>query len=218
MAEANIEKKYTVSGYEDVEVSRIKWPMSVVRLSGETKDKLLELADHILTSWRNYSDESVGILSHSGDEPHNTITPIARKRDGKYELDLVLRNNRTSDEHPLGIFHPHDEVHHIKKENIGLIEVMGLAVLPARLKEELNILKDCLINKVTDVSDNKTVAIHADWYKYLLEKHSNISEENAYNILQEEVGLKFLTVLCHAGVFKRDKAGLAAFDKFINTL
>jgi len=218
MAEAPIDKIYTVSGYEDIEVSRIKWPMSVVRLSGNTQEKLLELADNILTSWRSYSDESVNILSHSGDEPHNTITPIARKRNGKYELDLVLRNNRTNSEHPLGIFHPHDEVHHIKKENIGLIEVMGLAVLPARLKEELNILKDCLINKVTDVSDNETVAIHADWYKYLLEKHSNISEENAYNILQDEVGLKFLTVLCHAGVFKRDEAGLAAFDKFVNTL
>jgi UDPglucose--hexose-1-phosphate uridylyltransferase len=218
MAEAPIEKIYTVSGYEDVEIGRVKWPMSVVRLSGNNKDMLLDLADHILTSWRKYSDESVNILSHTGDEPHNTITPIARKKNGKYEFDLVLRNNRTSTEHPLGIFHPHNEVHHIKKENIGLIEVMGLAVLPARLKEELNILKDCLINKVTDVSDNETVAIHADWYKYLLEKHSNISKENAYDILQEEVGFKFLEVLCHAGVFKRNETGLAAFDKFINTL
>jgi galactose-1-phosphate uridylyltransferase, family 2 len=218
MAEAEAEKKYAVADYEDIEVSRVKWPMSVVRLSGKTKDKLLDLADHILTSWRAYSDESVGILSHSGDEPHNTITPIARKRNGNYELDLVLRNNRTSAEHPLGIFHPHNEVHHIKKENIGLIEVMGLAVLPARLKEELNILKDCLINKVADISDNETVAVHADWYKYLLEKYSNITEENAYGILQEEVGFKFLEVLCHAGVYKRDEVGLAAFDKFINSL
>ena len=218
MAEAASDKQYTVSGYEDIEVSRVKWPMSVVRLSGNEKDKLLDLADHILTSWRGYSDESVGILSHSGDEPHNTITPIARKRNGKYELDLVLRNNRTSEEHPLGIFHPHNEVHHIKKENIGLIEVMGLAVLPARLKEELNILKDCLINKVADISDNEMVAVHADWYKYLLEKYSDLTEENTYGILQEEVGFKFLEVLCHAGVFKRDEAGLAAFDKFINTL
>ncbi|BCZ48759.1 galactose-1-phosphate uridylyltransferase [Clostridium gelidum] len=218
MAESSIDKKYTVSGYEGVEVSRVKWPMSVIRLSGNKKDNLLDLADHILTSWRKYSDESVNIISHTGDEPHNTITPIARKRNGKYELDLVLRNNRTSTEHPMGIFHPHDEVHHIKKENIGLIEVMGLAVLPARLKEELNFLKDCLINKVPDVSDNEMVAKHSDWYKYLLEKHSNISAENAYDILQEEVGLKFLEVLCHAGVFKRDESGLAAFDKFINTL
>ena len=178
MAEAPIEKKYTVSGYEDVEIGRVKWPMSVVRLSGSDKDKLLDLADHILTSWRNYSDESVNILSHTGNEPHNTITPIARKRDGKYELDLVLRNNRTSAEHPLGIFHPHDEVHHIKKENIGLIEVMGLAVLPARLKEELNALKEYLINKTADISNDEIVAKHSDWYKYLLEKYSNISQEN----------------------------------------
>lgn len=218
MAEAPIDKKYNVSGYEGVEVSKVKWPMSVVRLSGNKKDNLLDLADHILTSWRKYSDESVNIISNTGDEPHNTITPIARKRNGKYELDLVLRNNRTSTEHPLGIFHPHDEVHHIKKENIGLIEVMGLAVLPARLKEELNALKEHLINKTADVSNDEMVAKHSDWYKYLLEKHSNISVENAYDILQEEVGLKFLEVLCHAGVFKRDEKGLAAFDKFINTL
>ena len=218
MSEATIEKKYIVSGYENVEIGRVKWPMSVVRLSGSDKDTLLDLSDHILSSWRNYSDESVNILSHTGDEPHNTITPIARKRNGKYELDLVLRNNRTSNEHPLGIFHPHNEVHHIKKENIGLIEVMGLAVLPARLKEELNTLKEYLINKIADVSNDETVAKHSDWYKYLLEKHSNISEENAYEILQEEVGLKFLEVLCHAGVFKRDETGFVAFDKFINTL
>ena len=211
MAEAPVEKQYTVSGFEDVEIVELNGLCLLLDFQGMTQDKLLDLADHILTSWRNYSDESVDILSHTGDEPHNTITPIARKKNGKYELDLVLRNNRTSTEHPFGIFHPHDEVHHIKKENIGLIEVMGLAVLPARLKEELNILKDCLINKVPDVSDNETVAIHADWYKYLLEKHSNISEENAYNILQEEVGLKFLTVLCHAGVFKRDEVGLRSF-------
>jgi len=218
MAEAPIEKQYTVSGYDDIEISRIKWPMSVVRVSGNDKDKLLDLADHILTSWRNYSDESVDILSHTGDEPHNTITPIARKRNGKYELDLVLRNNRTSTKHPFGIFHPHDEVHHIKKENIGLIEVMGLAVLPARLKEELNTLKEYLINKTADISNDEMVAKHSDWYTYLLEKHSNITVENVYAILQEEVGLKFLEVLCHAGVFKRNETGFVAFDKFINTL
>jgi UDPglucose--hexose-1-phosphate uridylyltransferase len=215
MAEAPIDKQYTVSGYDDVEIGRVKWPMSVVRLSSNAKDKLLDLADYILSSWKSYSDESVNILSNTDGEPHNTITPIARKRDGKYELDLVLRNNRTSAEHPLGIFHPHDEVHHIKKENIGLIEVMGLAVLPARLKEELNALKDYLINKTADISNDQMVAKHSNWYKYLLEKHSNISEENAYEILQEEVGLKFLEVLCHAGVFKRDENGLAAFDRFI---
>jgi UDPglucose--hexose-1-phosphate uridylyltransferase len=218
MEDSPIEKQYTVSGYEGVEISRVKWPMSVVRLLGTNKDNLLNLADHILTSWRNYSDESVNILSHTGDEPHNTITPIARKRNGKYELDLVLRNNRTSAEHPLGIFHPHNEVHHIKKENIGLIEVMGLAVLPARLKEELNSLKEYLINRATDISNDDMVEKHSDWYKYLLEKHSNISLENVDEILQDEVGLKFLEVLCHAGVFKRNQTGSIAFDKFINTL
>lgn len=218
MEKAPVEKIYSMSGYGEVEIGRVKWPMSVVRLTSDNNEKLLDLADHILTSWRNYSDESVEILSHTGDEPHNTITPISRKRNGKYELDLVLRNNRTSAEHPLGIFHPHDEVHHIKKENIGLIEVMGLAVLPARLKEELNILKESLINKTSDISDNETVAKHSEWYKYILGKYSNISAENAEDILKSEVGLKFSEVLNHAGVFKRNEQGLAAFDKFINTL
>lgn len=216
METAPVEKSYSITGYDDVEIGRVKWPMSVVRLTSHNKDNLLDLADHILTSWRNYSDESVDVLSHTGNEPHNTITPISRKRNGKYELDLVLRNNRTSDEHPLGIFHPHSEVHHIKKENIGLIEVMGLAVLPARLKDELNILKENLINKVTDISDNETISKHSDWYKYLLEKYSNISAENAENILKSEVGLKFLEVLNHAGVFKRNEKGLTAFDNFIS--
>ncbi|WP_459478781.1 UDP-glucose--hexose-1-phosphate uridylyltransferase [Clostridium saccharoperbutylacetonicum] len=218
MEKAPVEKIYSMSGYGEVEIGRVKWPMSVVRLTSDNNEKLLDLADHILTSWRNYSDESVEILSHTGDEPHNTITPISRKRNGKYELDLVLRNNRTSTKHPLGIFHPHDEVHHIKKENIGLIEVMGLAVLPARLKEELNILKENLINKTSDISDNETVAKHSQWYKYILGKYSNISAENAEDILKSEVGLKFSEVLNHAGVFKRNEQGLAAFDKFINTL
>lgn len=218
MEEAPMEKKYTVKNYEDIEIGRVKWPMSVVRISSNNKDKLLDLADHILSSWRSYSDESVDVMSHTNEEPHNTITPIARKRDSKYELDLVLRNNRTSDEHPLGIFHPHDEVHHIKKENIGLIEVMGLAVLPARLKDELNTLKEYLIDKKADVSDDEMVAKHSDWYKYLLEKYTNISKENVDDILKEEVGLKFLEVLCHAGVFKRNESGFTAFDKFINRL
>lgn len=218
MEEAPIEKKYIIKNYEDIEVGRVKWPMSVVRISSTNKDKLLDLADHILSSWRNYSDESVEIKSHTNEEPHNTITPIARKRAGKYELDLVLRNNRTSAQHPLGIFHPHDEVHHIKKENIGLIEVMGLAVLPARLIEEFNILKENLINRKADISKDEAVAKHSDWYKSLLEKYSDISKHNVDEILKKEVGLKFLEVLCHAGVFKRNEAGFTAFDKFINTL
>lgn len=218
MEKAPVEKTYTIEGYEDITVGRVKWPMSVIRLNGDSKENLTNLAEHILNLWREYSDESVEILCRTNDEPHNTITPIARKRNGKYELDLVLRNNRTSDEYPLGIFHPHNEVHHIKKENIGLIEVMGLAVLPARLKEELKLLKDALISRITDISKNESIAKHSDWYKYLLSKYESITEENAYEILQKEVGIKFSEVLNHAGVFKRNEKGISAFDKFIATL
>lgn len=215
---APTEKEYKIPGYEEITVGRVKWPMSVIRVSGDDKCKLIDLANHILSSWRKYSDASVNIVHESNGEPHNTITPIARKRDGKYEFDLVLRNNRTSDEYPLGIFHPHNEVHHIKKENIGLIEVMGLAVLPARLKEELELLKDCLIKKVADISKNDNIAKHSDWYKYILNKYNDINENNAYNILQKEVGIKFSEVLNHAGVFKRNDIGMSAFDKFIESL
>ena len=215
---APTEKEYKIHGYEDITVGRVKWPMSVIRISGNSKDKLINLAEHILSSWRKYSDASVHILHETNGEPHNTITPIARKRDGRYEFDLVLRNNRTSNEYPLGIFHPHNEVHHIKKENIGLIEVMGLAVLPARLKDELGLLKECLIKKVEDISENEAIAKHSDWYKYLLNKYNHIDENNAYGILQKEVGIKFSEVLNHAGVFKRDTVGMSAFDKFVNSL
>lgn len=218
MEEAPIEKTYSINEYSNIEIGKVKWPMSVIRISGDNKNELVDLADHILTTWRNYSDESVDILSHTGDEPHNTITPIGRKRNGKYELDLVLRNNRTSKEHPLGIFHPHSEVHHIKKENIGLIEVMGLAVLPARLKEELTLLKNYLLSNTKDISNDEVVAKHSDWYNYIIEKYSDINENNAEDILRKEVGLKFLEVLNHAGVFKRDSEGSAGFDRFINTL
>lgn len=218
MEKAPTEKTYTIKGHEDITVGRVKWPMSVIRLTGDNKEKLINLAEHILDTWRSYSDESVDILSHTGDEPHNTITPIARKRDGKYEFDLVLRNNRTSEEYPLGIFHPHNEVHHIKKENIGLIEVMGLAVLPARLKNELEELKECLVNKVSDISDRESISKHSDWFKYLTNKYSDITEVNAESILQKEVGIKFSEVLNHAGVFKRNEKGLSAFDKFISIL
>lgn len=215
---APIEKEYKISGYEDITVGRTKWPMSVIRINGDNKDRLIDLAEHILYSWKKYSDTSVEILHETNCEPHNTITPIARKRDGKYELDLVLRNNRTSDEYPLGIFHPHNEVHHIKKENIGLIEVMGLAVLPARLKEELELLKECLINKIEPISKNDNLAKHNDWYKYLLNKYNDINESNVYDILKKEVGIKFSQVLDNAGVFKRDIIGMCAFDKFIQSL
>lgn len=218
MEKAPIEESFKVKGYENINVGRVKWPMSAIRISGENKEELIDLADYILGKWRNYSDESVEILSHTNDEPHNTITPIARFRDGKYELDLVLRNNRTSKEHPLGIFHPHGEVHHIKKENIGLIEVMGLAVLPARLKNELEILSKYLLEGKEDISNDTKVAAHGDWYKFLVSKYKDITKENVDKILKHEVGIKFSTVLSHAGVFKRDEKGIAAFNKFIKTL
>ena len=171
-----------------------------------------------LDKWKNYSDESVEILHETDGEPHNTITPIARMKNGKYELDLVLRNNRTNEAHPMGIFHPHSEVHHIKKENIGLIEVMGLAVLPARLKEELNTLSELLVAGVKDIDENKELNHHSDWYKHIVENYDNINKENAYQILKDEVGKKFSIVLEHAGVFKRDEEGIKAFNKFINSL
>ncbi|MCR3758293.1 UDP-glucose--hexose-1-phosphate uridylyltransferase [Clostridium felsineum] len=218
MEKAPIEKAYSIKGYEDVKIGRVKWPMSVVRISSTDKNKLIDLAEHILNTWRNYSDEEHDILSHSENEPHNTITPIARRRNDEYELDLVLRNNRTSEKYPLGIFHPHNEVHHIKKENIGLIEVMGLAVLPARLKTELALIKENLISNKADISTIEQISKHSDWYKYLLTTYENITEENADDILQREVGIKFLEVLTNAGVYKRDSSGLSAFDKFINIL
>ncbi|MGN0145312.1 MAG: UDP-glucose--hexose-1-phosphate uridylyltransferase, partial [Clostridium sp.] len=218
MEKAPIEKTYSIKGYENITVGRVKWPMSVIRLNGDNKKTLIDLSSHILDVWRNYSDESVEILSITNNEPHNTITPIARRKNGNYELDLVLRNNRTSDKYPLGIFHPHNEVHHIKKENIGLIEVMGLAVLPARLKEELTLLKDALIKKLPDISDNEIISKHNDWYKYLISNYDTITEDNVCEILQKEIGIKFAEVLKHAGVFKRNEKGMSAFDKFISTL
>ncbi|VYU15996.1 UDP-glucose--hexose-1-phosphate uridylyltransferase [Clostridium paraputrificum] len=218
MENALLEKSYVIPGYEKVTVGRLKWPMSVVRLVSDNKDDLLNLADHILSTWRKYSDATVDILSNTNNEPHNTITPIARYKNNKYELDLVLRNNRTSEKYPLGLFHPHEEVHHIKKENIGLIEVMGLAVLPARLKNELNIIKNALLDGEKDISTNEIVSKHAKWYNYIINKYSSFTEDTIMEILKEEVGLKFQEVLTHAGVFKRDEKGLEAFDKFIKTL
>ncbi|MEG1310589.1 MAG: UDP-glucose--hexose-1-phosphate uridylyltransferase [Romboutsia sp.] len=215
---AQIEESFEVKGYENTKLSRVKWPMSVIRLNGKNKDEIINLAEYILNTWRNYSDESVDILSESNNELHNTITPIARKKDTFYELDLVLRNNRTNEVYPMGIFHPHNEVHHIKKENIGLIEVMGLAVLPARLKDELENISQCLINNEFDIRGFEDISKHSDWYSYLIEKYDNINEENVYEILNKEVGKKFLNVLLHAGVFKRDEIGINAFNKFIKSL
>ena len=218
MAKAPVEKTYSAAGFPNVKIGRVKWPMSTIRLTGDDREELADLAEKILDKWRKYSDESVGILAESDGQPHNTITPIARRRGAAYELDLVLRNNRTSAEHPLGIFHPHAEVHHIKKENIGLIEVMGLAVLPARLKQEMHLLGEELVRGTEDISANEELAKHSDWYKMLREKYPHVQENQVHDILKEEIGKVFATVLTHAGVYKRDAEGMAAFDKFMQTV
>ncbi len=213
MERAPVEKPVTFKGYEDVAAGIVKWPMSVLRLRSEDSERLVDLADRILMKWRGYSDESAFIFAETEGEPHNTITPIARKRDGKFELDLVLRNNITSEEHPLGVYHPHAELHHIKKENIGLIEVMGLAVLPARLKEELALVAEKLAAG-TDLRADERTAKHADWAETFAKQY-DINAENAFSIVQKEVGLVFAKVLEHAGVYKRTPEGTAAFLRFI---
>lgn len=218
MAKAPVERTYTVKGFEDVEVGRVKWPMSVIRLSGTVSDRLVELADRILTKWRAYSDEAVGIFAETDGEPHNTITPIARMNGDKYELDLVLRNNLTTEEHPLGVFHPHAKLHHIKKENIGLIEVMGLAVLPARLKSEMELLAETLISKGVDaVRSVPELEKHADWAEEFVSRR-DITAENVNDVIKDEVGKVFAQVLEDAGVYKRNDEGAAAFDRFVASI
>ena len=218
MALANIENNITFKDFPDIQAGIVKWPMSVIRIKGRDKNRLSALSESILNFWRDYSDESVGIYSITDGTPHNTITPICRRVGLLYEMDLVLRNNRTSKEHPLGIFHPHGEVHNIKKENIGLIEVMGLAVLPARLKDELQLLSKYLSDSSLDITKEKDLLKHADWYKYLINKYDNITGDNVNQILRQEVGSTFMTVLEHAGVFKRDTNGQTAFIKFIDNI
>jgi len=213
MEKAEVESEFTFEGYEDIRAGIVKWPMSVVRITGQDRTRLAELAERILNRWREYSDESVMIFSETDGVPHNTITPIARRRGDLYELDLVLRNNLTTEEHPLGLFHPHAELHHIKKENIGLIEVMGLAVLPARLKKELAAVADALVSGV-DLRNDELTAKHADWAEELKKRYS-FTDENAEGILQKEVGIVFSKVLEHAGVFKRDDRGKDAFMRFL---
>ena len=217
MAKAPVEKAFSVKGFEDIMSGIVKWPMSVIRLSHADYNRIIELADIILTKWRSYTDEAAFIFAETDGEPHNTITPIARKRGDNYELDLVLRNNITTDEHPLGVYHPHAELHHIKKENIGLIEVMGLAVLPSRLKSELELLADAILAK-TDIRADETLAKHADWVDKILPKYDSVTKENVMDILQKEVGIVFEKVLEHAGVYKRDADGQAAFMRFIKSL
>lgn len=217
MERAPIETEIRFAGFENIRAGIVKWPMSTIRLQSADRESLVELADKILTGWRAYSDETAFIFAETDGVPHNTITPIARRRGDMYELDLVLRNNITTDEHPLGVFHPHAELHHIKKENIGLIEVMGLAVLPPRLKPELEALADALVNG-KDLRANELTASHADWAESFAVNYSEINEENAMDIIKVEVGKVFAAVLEHAGVFKRTAEGKEAFLKFIKTV
>ena len=217
MQKAQSEKTYTVAGFEDVTVSRVKWPMSVIRLEGKNRDSIIELSDKILKSWRGYTDESAFIFAETDGEPHNTITPIARKNGGLYELDLVLRNNITTDEHPMGVYHPHAELHHIKKENIGLIEVMGLAVLPARLKTEMAHLKDAMLQGA-DIRQDEELSKHADWVDEINNKYENITKDNIDGIIETEIGIVFSKVLEHAGVYKRTEEGLKSFLKFTESI
>ncbi|MCH5192754.1 MAG: UDP-glucose--hexose-1-phosphate uridylyltransferase [Oscillospiraceae bacterium] len=218
MATAPIEEEFAIHGFKDVEVGKVKWPMSVLRLRCADYERLIELGDRILTKWRGYTDESAFIFAETDGVPHNTITPIARKNGNIYELDLVLRNNITTEEHPLGVFHPHERLHHIKKENIGLIEVMGLAVLPARLKGEMELLADTLVNKGADaVRTIPELEKHADWAEKFASRN-NITAENVDEIIRKEIGLVFSKVLEHAGVFKRNAKGSAAFGRFVSTI
>jgi UDPglucose--hexose-1-phosphate uridylyltransferase len=218
MERAEVEQAYAFQGFPDVRAGRVKWPMSALRLTSENKAQLVALATKILACWRSYSDPSVGILSETDGEPHNTITPIARRRGKAFEFDLVLRNNRTTREHPLGLFHPHAKVHHIKKENIGLIEVLGLAILPARLKQEMHQVRVELLKRTEDISGIEAIAKHAEWYKELRAGHKNITEQNVDDILKEEIGRTFLEVLTDAGVYKRDAQGMEAFDRFVQSV
>ena len=217
MAKAPIEKYVTIPGYEDVEAGIVKWPLSVLRIRSRDTDRLVDLADHILKCWRGYTDESAFIYAETNGEPHNTITPIARKVGDIYELDLTLRNNITTEEHPLGVYHPHAQYHNIKKENIGLIEVMGLAVLPSRLKEELEILAEYILAG-KDITSCGKIEKHADWVTSFLPKYKEITEANIMDILKEEVGIVFTHVLEDAGVFKCTKEGREAFMRFVTIL
>ena len=216
MAKAPVETPFTFPGFEDVEAGIVKWPMSVVRVACQDAERLIELAGKILTAWRGYTDESAFLFAETEGEPHNTITPIARMREGKYELDLVLRNNITTEEHPLGVYHPHAELHHIKKENIGLIEVMGLAVLPARLKEELAAVADALAAG-KDLRADELTAKHAGWAEGFAKNYA-VTADNALDIVKQETGKVFAKVLEHAGVYARTEKGKEQFLRFLGTI
>ena len=217
MAKAPIEKKFEIDGFEDVEAGIVKWPMSVIRTRSKSEKSLIDLGEKVLNAWRGYTDEDAFIYAQTDGEPHNTITPIARKNGDFYELDLVLRNNLTTDEYPLGVYHPHEKLHHIKKENIGLIEVMGLAVLPSRLKNELSELAKAILSG-DDIRSNTEIEKHADWVEEFMPKYDHITEDNVAEILQKEVGLVFEQVLEDAGVYKCTPEGRVAFERFLKTV
>lgn len=217
MEKAPMEELVTIPGYEDVEAGIVKWPLSVLRIRSKDEKRLIDLASHVLEVWRGYTDEEAFVFAETEGEPHNTITPIARKKGEFFELDLTLRNNITTEEHPLGVYHPHAQYHHIKKENIGLIEVMGLAVLPARLKTELEGLAECILEG-KDPAKDAALEKHAEWVKAFLPKYENITRENVMEILQEEVGQVFVHVLEDAGVYKCTEEGRKAFKRFLAAL
>ncbi|MBQ8202917.1 MAG: UDP-glucose--hexose-1-phosphate uridylyltransferase [Clostridia bacterium] len=216
MAKAPVEKEFAFEGFSDVNVGLVKWPMSVIRLTGKDVDRVIALGDKILTAWKEYTDESVGVFAYTDNEPHNTVTPIARKAGEDYQLDIVLRNNIRTKEYPLGVFHPHEELHNIKKENIGLIEVMGLAVLPARLKTELKALGEKLVSG--DAITEEELLKHKIWAEQIKEKYTDINKDNIDEIIKREVGLVFERVLEDAGVFKRDQKGQDAFVRFMESV
>lgn len=217
MANAPIIKEFSVVDFHDVKCGILKWPISVIRLESENLDSLINLGNHILEVWRNYSDEEYFIFSETDGTPHNTVTLIARIKDGKYQVDIALRNNITTKEHPLGVFHPHENLHHIKKENIGLIELMGLAVLPARLNKEMDILSDYILNN-KDIRSNEEIRKHADWAYNFIPKYKSITKDNINEILQQEIGKTFVKVLEDAGVYKCTSDGMKGFMKFIQQL
>ena len=217
MAKAPVEKEISFEGFSDVKAGIVKWPMSVIRLDCADKDRLIELADKILSAWRGYTDEAAFVFAETDGEPHNTITPIARKRGDLFELDLVLRNNITTEEHPLGVYHPHAKLHHIKKENIGLIEVMGLAVLPARLKDEMAALQKAILNG-KDLRSDEALEKHADWVEEFLPKYDTVTKDNIEEIIRKEIGLVFSEVLEDAGVYKCTEEGRKAFMRFVESV
>lgn len=215
MQDASVIKEIEIKGYENIKVQMLNWPLSTLRLTADNKEVLVDLSDKILNHWINYDDVSCDILSHTNDVRHNTVTPIARMDNNRYQIDIVLRNNRTNDEHPLGIFHPHAKHHHIKKENIGLIEVMGLAVLPARLKDELECLKLCLLKKKC-IDDLESLKKHKEWFEYL--QTLEFDEQSIDEFIEKEVTKKFVSVLENAGVYKMNQKGIEGFTRFVDSL